>query len=283
VLSLVVTDLQSVQNVPMPPSPRHAAQAARKTGPPRDNISNGTSTASRSATPTRAAASSSRSARDRVRAQLTEEIVEHARTQLADGGGGALSLRAIAREMGMASSAIFRYFPNRDSLITTLVIDSYTALADAAENAEDRAHGEPALARWTAVCHAVRRWAIDHPHEYALIFGTPIPGYAAPQTTVTPAARVPFLLGRLLAELPPSGEPLPQRVTAAVAPIRESLPPEVPPDAVVRGLMAWTYLFGAVSFEVFGHRRDAIADPESFFDHEMRRVAELFTLPATDA
>jgi AcrR family transcriptional regulator len=187
--------------------------------------------------------------------------------------------------MGMASSAVFRYFPSRDALLTALIIDSYGSLADAAERAAADAVDRSVLGRWLAICHGVRDWAVAHPHEYALIFGSPIPGYAAPQDTVAPASRVPALLTALLTELlvtgrydPAAHPPVPPEVAAAVGLVQRMLPDPAPADLVVRGLMAWTYLFGAVSFEVFGHRHDVIDDPRAFFDHESRRIAQALGL-----
>src|SRR6185437_16774203 len=120
-------------------------------------------------------------ARERARAQLTREIKEEARRQLAAGGAQQLSLRAVARELGMVSSALYRYFPSRDELLTALIIDAYDALAAAAEAAS--AEPPDARGRWRAACGAVRNWARAHPHEYALIYGSPVPGYQAPQAT----------------------------------------------------------------------------------------------------
>jgi AcrR family transcriptional regulator len=231
------------------------------------------------------ARSASRTARERVRLELTSEIKEVALAQLASGGGAALSLRAIAREMGMASSALFRYFRNRDALLTALIIDTYSSLAEAAETAEARVHQKTIQDRWMAICHGVRNWAIAHPHEYALIFGSPIPGYAAPTGTVAPASRVPLLLGALLGDLMSensydmAAHPEPSiAVARAMDPVRAMMPDGVPSDMLVRGLMAWTYLFGAVSFEVFGHRHNVIADPEAFFDHEVAQMAMMVGL-----
>src|SRR5215212_10452622 len=123
--------------------------------------------------------------RARVRAELTREIAEVARQHLASDGAAALSLRAVARELGMASSAVYRYFPSRDDLLTRLIIDGYDDLGAEAEGADDPA--APPLERWLSVCRAVRTWALAHPHEYALLYGSPVPGYRAPTDTV-PAA-----------------------------------------------------------------------------------------------
>ena len=232
--------------------------------------------------------SAPRTARERVRRELTSEIKQIALAQLVSGGGAALSLRAIAREMGMASSALFRYFRNRDALLTALIIDSYSSLAEAAETAEARVHEEAIEERWMAIARGVRYWAVAHPHEYGLIFGSPVPGYAAPSGTIAPASRVPLLIGNLLVDLKSErsydagAHPEPSTaVQHALEPVRAVLPEGVPYDLMVAGLMAWTYLFGAVSFEVFGHRNNVIADYEAFFDHEVRRLAAMLGLAAT--
>ena len=232
-----------------------------------------------------AAPSAPRTARERARSELTSEIKAVALAQLASGGGAALSLRAIAREMGMASSALFRYFRSRDALLTALIIDSYSSLAEAAETAEAQVHLESIEDRWMAICRGVRNWAVAHPHEYALIFGSPIPGYAAPPGTIGPASRVPLLLGDLLGDLmsdrsyDAGAHPEPSvAVQRAIDPVRAMMPEGVPSDLMIRGLMAWTYLFGAVSFEVFGQRHNVIVYPEAFFDHEVRRLAVMVGL-----
>jgi AcrR family transcriptional regulator len=187
--------------------------------------------------------------------------------------------------MGMASSALFRYFRNRDALLTALIIDSYSSLAEAAETAEVRVHQRSIEDRWMAICRGVRNWAVAHPHEYALIFGSPIPGYAAPPGTVGPATRVPLLLGDLLGDLVKEQSDtvgvkpeLPAAVRRAIGPVRSVMPEAITADLMVRGLMAWTYLFGAVSFEVFGHRHNVIADDDAFFDYEVRRMAAMVGL-----
>src|SRR5215472_3533002 len=150
-------------------------------------------------------------ARERARAELSREIKEEARRQLAASGAGGLSLRAVAKELGMVSSALYRYYPSRDDLLTVLIIDAYDALGAAAEGAiavAQAADGRPVPARdrWTAACHAVRDWALANPHEYALIYGSPVPGYRAPEATIGPAARVPLAFVGLLGEALARGE-----------------------------------------------------------------------------
>src|SRR5499427_10457373 len=94
----------------------------------------------------------SQTARARARAELTREIKEEARRQLAEVGGNGLSLRAVARELGMVSSALYRYFPSRDDLLTALIVDAYDALGEAAEAASARSAGAAPARRWVAVC-----------------------------------------------------------------------------------------------------------------------------------
>src|SRR5437016_3399415 len=147
-----------------------------------------------------------RTARDRARAELTGEIKAVARRHLAEEGSAALSLRAVAREVGMVSSAVYRYFPSRDDLLTALIIDAYDAVGERAEAAERASRNRGADARWLSVCEAVRAWALADPHEYALIFGSPVPGYAAPEATIGPASRVPLVLLRLIGDGVASGE-----------------------------------------------------------------------------
>ena len=223
--------------------------------------------------------------RQRARIELTRQIKEVALRQLGESGPAALSLRAVARELGLGSvSALYRYFPGRDALLTALIIDSYTALGAAAELAEQRVHDESILTRWMAISHAVRDWAVANQHEYALIFGTPVPGYAAPSDTIGPGTKVPTLLIELLSErvlADPAGLPretVPDEVLRSADPVLSRIPPHVPEQLAVRGMMAWTYLFGTVSFEVFGHRSEIVTDPKPFFDYEIRQVAVTFGL-----
>ncbi|MFI6790434.1 TetR/AcrR family transcriptional regulator [Nonomuraea sp. NPDC050383] len=228
----------------------------------------------------------SRTARERVRAELTREIVDIARRQLATDGAGGLSLRAVAREMGMVSSAIYRYFPSRDDLLTTLIIDGYNALGEAVERADAATPPDRFPARWAAVCHAVRDWALAHPHEYALLYGSPVPGYQAPQDTIGPRVRDLVVFGRILSDAQRAGAltpaAAPAEVDAGLAAEAEAsfadLMPGVPPDAVLRGLAAWTSLYGWVSFEVFGQLKGTFQDNGPGFDHSIRVLGAMIGL-----
>ena len=218
-------------------------------------------------------------ARERVRAELTAEITAAARRQLAEVGAAALSLRAVAREVGMASSAVYRYFPSRDDLLTRLIIDGYDALGEAAEAADDPA--APPEQRWSAVCGAVRDWARAHPHEYALLYGSPVPGYSAPQDTVPAASRVGIVLGRILGDaaragrLSGGGVRVPGLLGDAAVEVLGQDAPGIDDAVRVRALLAWSSLFGTVSFELFGHLVGSVEDADAYF---ARAVAELGAL-----
>jgi AcrR family transcriptional regulator len=225
------------------------------------------------------------SVRARVRAEMTEEIKATARRQLAEQGASNLSLRAVAREVGLVSSAVYRYFASRDELLTALIMDAYNSLGEAAEQADAAVERADLIGRFEAVCRAVRRWALDNPHEFALTYGTPVPGYAAPQDTVGPAIRVTTVLGRVLVDgvaagvlRPPPGDWLPPVVQAEMNRIADTAFTGVPPTVMARGLIAWTQLFGAVSFELFGRLVNVIDDREAWFAYQVTSMARFVGL-----
>jgi AcrR family transcriptional regulator len=221
-------------------------------------------------------------ARARVRAELTREIVEAARRHLATDGAAGLSLRAVARELGMASSAVYRYFASRDELLTALIVEAYDAVGAAAERAESDVARDDLRGRWRATCRAAREWALAHPHEYALVYGSPVPGYAAPEATIGPASRVGVLLCRVVADgvaagtvsPEPDGPDAGELLTPGVAE-RLGLPPALAPRVVT----AWSSLYGAISFEVFGQTHNVVDDHSGYFDTAVERLADLVALP----
>jgi AcrR family transcriptional regulator len=211
---------------------------------------------------------------------MTEEIKSVARRHLAVDGAN-LSLRAVARDLQMASSAVYRYFASRDDLLTALIIDAYDALGSAAENAEAAIPRPDRLGRWLAVCHAVRDWALANPHEYALIYGSPVPGYQAPRDTVPPATRVALLIGGILRDSPhdtvgtPAAGPLADPLVAELTAVGAVIAPGAPPHLLAQGISAWIHLLGAVSFELFGQLNNVVDERRAFFDHQMRSAALL--------
>jgi AcrR family transcriptional regulator len=227
--------------------------------------------------------SAPRNARARVRRELTNEILSVARRHLAEQGAAALSLRSVARDLGMAPSALYRYFDGRDALLSALILSAYEALAETAEAAADDAHqaeGSDAE-RWQVVPRALRAWALDHPHEWGLVFGSPVPGYQAPQDTVTPYARIAAALMRPVVEAKDAGRlgpaeqaaPVPEALRDAVAPVQDGLLPDLPAESVVAALRAWTTIIGAISLEVFGHWHNTVLEPALFFEAVTRDVA----------
>jgi AcrR family transcriptional regulator len=219
-----------------------------------------------------------RTVRERVRAELTTEIKAIARRQLAEQGAAALSLRAVARELGMVSSAVYRYFPSRDDLLTALIVDAYEAVADTAERAEKPSARAGVASRWVAVARSIRSWALANPHEYALIYGSPVPGYRAPADTIPSATRVSLVFIRLVADGVASGEvsegepsPIARPVHADFASLRDQIAPGLSDQILSRSLLVWTQLFGTLSFELFGHLHNVIHDYDAFFDVQMRR------------
>jgi AcrR family transcriptional regulator len=232
------------------------------------------------AAPGPAVVSRAATARERARAELTREIKEEARRQLAASGADGLSLRAVARQLGMVSSALYRYYPSRDDLLTALIIDAYDAIGAAAEDAA--AGTAPARQRWAATCHSVRDWARANPHEYALIYGSPVPGYRAPQETVPPAARVPLAFTGLIAAAIGSGEiadpkdalPVDGQLAEQAATLAAALAPSpIPADVLVRAVIAWTQLFGMISFELFGQFVGSFEPADAIFGYAVEQLA----------
>ena len=209
--------------------------------------------------------------RERARAETTAEIVRLARAQVAEQGAAALSLRAIARDLGMVSSAIYRYFASRDELLTRLIIESYDRLGEATRAADAAVrHRVDHAARWRAMARALRGWALANPAEYALLFGTPVPGYAAPQDTIGPASRYTAVLLELLADIHAAGGrpqgTVPARLRADLERLRANLDLRVGDVLLARGMVAWANLMGAISLELFGHLHNVVDTPGALFD-----------------
>jgi AcrR family transcriptional regulator len=221
-----------------------------------------------------------RTARERARAELTDQIKAAARRQLATEGAERLSLRAISRELGMVSSALYRYFPSRDDLLTALIIDAYDALGSAAESAA-AAKGEAHPSDiWLAVCVAIREWARAHPQEYALIYGSPVTGYKAPQTTVEPASRVPILMLDIVRRAwvegwlaTPADAPEPTGRLAEQVDVLQALAVGVPRKVLLRVAIVWTQLFGMISFELFGQLVGTMDPADDFFAEASKQMA----------
>ena len=221
------------------------------------------------------------SRRERVHQATVEEIKTVARAQMAAEGTAGVTLRAIAREMGMTAPALYRYFGSRDDLVTALVTDAYDALADAMEAAVAAVAAGRHSDRVRAAFGAFRAWGLGHPTEFALIFGSPIPGYVAPEATRPAGTRYTSLLARLLAEAHEAGALDPAaidvRVPAELSRQLEDLQRRggfagMPVPVVAFGLSAWTRLHGLVTLEVFGHLAPAVGDGTALFEQELDAI-----------
>ncbi|MGM9471185.1 TetR/AcrR family transcriptional regulator [Pseudarthrobacter sp. YS3] len=224
-----------------------------------------------------------RTPRERARAQTIADIVRLGRAHLATDGAAALSLRAVARDLGVVSSAVYRYVANRDELLTLLLVDAYDELGDAVDAAVYAVPGNDFAGRFAALGRAVRNWALTEPARYGLLFGSPVPGYRAPagQTTM-PGTRVIFRLvgivdaayraGALAPE--PRAAVVPSLLAKDLAAIRAELGLETPDGVLANGALVWTSLFGTVSFEVFGqYGAETFSARDELFEHHLAVLA----------
>ena len=180
----------------------------------------------------------------------------------------------------MASSAIYRYFPSRDALLTRLIVDAYDALGEAVEQAEAAVPRAEFGARFAAVAHAVRDWALTNPHEYALIYGSPVPGYAAPEDTIAPATRVTLLLLHLLSDLQAAGVTVREEIgeldpalDAQLRALVAGADLDVEPARMAVGIGAWIELYGMISFELFGQFQNVFDDADDLFAARVAAMA----------
>lgn len=231
--------------------------------------------------------------RARARAQLMADLLAAARTRLAAEGPAGLSLRAVARDLGVSSSAVYRYVDSRDALLTALIIEAYDEVGAECERAMGDAfeRGLDPGATWLAVGHSFRRWALANRSSFELIYGTPVPGYAAPRDTVTAATRLWLVISDILlsakarGELDPAGPDFDdqglvgadvvafaqEHVTASGARGLEVEPPtEV---ELARSTTLWVSLVGAVSAEVFGHLHGMTTDHARSFEITLATAA----------
>jgi AcrR family transcriptional regulator len=216
--------------------------------------------------------------RERLRRATIDEIKQTARAQLAEQGPAAVSLRGVARAMGLTPSALYRYFDGRDDLIVELVADAFASLADTLEDAFAGAPAEGYAERWLAVARAYRRWALEHATEYTLIFG-PRVSDADTKTgrVVDELHRSVGVLFRCMAEAMAAGAIDPSGFAAELSPaLRDKLchwgedeAVTIPPEGLAGCLIVWTQLHGFLQLELFGHLPPALGDAGDLFDQQM--------------
>jgi len=217
--------------------------------------------------------------RDRIEGQ----IIELGRRHLVTEGAAGLSLRAIARDLGMVSSAVYRYVASRDELLTLLLVDAYSELADAVDDAG--AAEQSWRNRLYAMAQAARRWAVDHPEGWALLYGSPVPGYRAPaERTVGPGTRVVGALFGAVAAGIAAGEVseaevvVVQQLSSDFGRVRAEFDFTGDDSAVAKCFLLWAGLIGAISLEVFGqYGPDTLTDPADAFDLQVSLLIEMLT------
>ncbi|WP_327279942.1 TetR/AcrR family transcriptional regulator [Streptomyces sp. NBC_01278] len=220
---------------------------------------------------------SAQTPRERYRQQVREEVKEKAWQQIAGSGASALSLNAIAKQMGMSGPALYRYFANRDELITELIRDAYRSLADAF-TAAAAAGGDAGVDRPgpAALARVLRRWALEDPHRYFLVYGTPVPGYHAPQDITEIAAEMmSALLDACSAAAPdPAPGAEPRAFEDHLAGHREwaGSHPDAPPAVLRLALAFWSRLHGVLSLELAGHFTGMGLDPALLFEAEVNAL-----------
>jgi AcrR family transcriptional regulator len=218
-------------------------------------------------------------ARERIEAQ----IVEVGRRQLVTDGAAGLSLRAIARELGMVSSAVYRYVSSRDELLTLLLVDAYSELADAVDRARD-AQGGSWRDDLLTMARAMRRWAIDDPARWALLYGSPVPGYHAPaERTTGPGTRV---MGMLLATVHDgviagdvrTSDPAGQQTSPDFDVIRDEFGFPGDDAVLAKCFLVWAGIIGAISLEVFeGYGADTLTSPGGLFTTQVELLTRVLT------
>ena len=211
--------------------------------------------------------------RENNRASTIEEIKRAALGQISSGGAGSLTLRGIARVIGMSPAGLYRYYDGLVAIITELITDAYSDLADAVSTAvtTDRS----ATARLRDGMLAYRRWSVDHPNRFLLIFGTPIPGYSAPEggPTVEASRRIGEAFMGVLIEGWKRGEfSVPERDRAAQAgeiELASLADPALPPTSIGAFLGTWAHFHGMVTLEILNQLHWTYEDPAAFYEAEV--------------
>jgi AcrR family transcriptional regulator len=186
-------------------------------------------------------------------------------------GAANLSLREIARDLDMASSAIYRYFESRDQLLTILIIEAYDRLGDVIEAADASCERGDLIGRWTKIAMSLRSWALVNRTDWGLVFGTPVPGYEAPNDTIAPALRYTNVISRLLADAAALGctpsieSPKTKTLVREYRHVRKAIGVDATDATLLAGLSAWAAVFGAINLELFGHVDTVYAEPGVHF------------------
>jgi len=220
--------------------------------------------------------------RQETREKIERQIIELGRRHLVTEGAAGLSLRAVARDLGMVSSAVYRYVASRDDLLTLLVVDAYSELADAVDRA-GAATGGSWRGQLLAMAHAARAWAVDQPARWSLLYGSPVPGYHAPrERTLGPGTRVVGALfdtigaGIAAGDIPRSNAIAAQPLSSNFDRLRDEFEFAGDDSAVAKCFLLWAGLVGAISLEVFGqYGADTLTEPRAVFDTQVRLLIDM--------
>lgn len=221
------------------------------------------------------------------REATTRDILDAARALLRDGGPAAVSLRGVAREVGLTPPALYRYHASLDDLLTALIADCYDAAAEALEQARDSVPADEPGARLHAVVRAFRRWALEHRQEFGLVFGSPLPGYAAPAEGPTEVAGARFgavfidLFAALWRQQPfPIADVrrLDRGLVRQLHDYRDALGLDMPLGALYVLLRGWSRIYGLVSLEAFDQLDFCLTDVAPFFEAELSAISADFGL-----
>ncbi len=222
--------------------------------------------------------------KEKVYRATQDAIKETAWRHIAEGDASALSLRAIARDMDITAPAIYRYFPDRDALVTALIVDAYTDFGDAQLTARDAIPPDDLVGQLLATGRAYRQWALAHPQRFRLIFGTPIPNYVAPRECVMPAAsRALSALVSVVEALQAAGRLRPEAAVAVAdvpAPEFEAwqhLAVPATAGSFFTAVLIWARVHGLVTLEVSHHLPPFGPSPDELYEHELKLIAQQFT------
>ncbi len=221
--------------------------------------------------------------RERARAQTVADIIRIGRAHLARDGAAALSLRAVARDLGVVSSAVYRYVASRDDLLTLLVVDAYTELGDAVDAGLASARPGPRL-QLLALARSMRGWALSEPAGWSLLYGSPVPGYAAPaEQTMEPGTRVMAALVRVLDDADAAGIVVADPATRLGRALRSDLRSmstetgsSLSEPQLARALLWWSGIIGVISAEAFGQLgAETVTDPDALFEHHLEVLSRV--------
>jgi AcrR family transcriptional regulator len=217
------------------------------------------------------------------RMDLREQIISTAWEQIAQQGGASLNLRAIARQLGITAPAIYNYFADRDALITALLIEAYTSLGDWQFAARDAVPADDLTGRLVATGRAYRNWALTYPQRYQLIFGTPLPGYLAPQEQTFPsAARSLGALVSVVESFRAAGKLQADNFPAVKSGYEhafeawKSYAGDADALSLSVAVLVWTRVHGLVSIEIAGNLPPFGAEGDALYEYEIESILRQF-------